>query len=121
MSKSAAVPHVLFVDDSEVMREVWPLLLRQLGFDVEVAEGGVTALDLARLRTPDIIVTDMMMPGMTGIDLYHVLRADSALMAVPVLFLTSGMFPPDRPQKDSWLGKDVAPEDLAKRIRSLLG
>lgn len=120
MSSRVLALRVLYVDDDEIMREVWPLHLGRLGFDVVVAEGATRALDLARFRMPDVIVTDMMMPGMTGIDLFHALRSDSTLSAVPVIFMTSGTFPPDRPAKDCWLGKDISPEELAEKILGLL-
>lgn len=111
---------MLFVDDDEIMREVWPLLLTPMGFDVVTADCGRRALHLARLRPPDAIVTDMMMPEMTGIDLFHALRLESSLNAVPVLFMTSGTFPVDRPPNECWLSKSINPEQLAARIRSLL-
>jgi len=120
MSSPAVAPHVLYVDDNEIMREVWPLLLAPMGFDVVTADSGRRALHLARLRQPDVIVTDMMMPEMSGIDLFHALRLERSLSVVPVLFMTSGTFPFDRPQKECWLSKSISPEQLATKIRSLL-
>jgi len=120
MSSAAATPHVLFVDDDEAMREVWSLLLVPLGFDIMAVEDAPHALELLRRWLPNVIVTDMMMPGMTGIELFYTLRADEAFRAVPVIFMTSGPFPADRPQEDFWLGKDVSPEQLATKIRSVL-
>lgn len=70
MSNVAATPHVLFVDDDEVMREVWPLLLVPMGFDMLAVEDAQHALEVVRRWLPNVIVTDMMMPGMTGIDLF---------------------------------------------------
>ncbi|WP_224013682.1 response regulator [Paraburkholderia tropica] len=120
MSRPLELPRVLFVDDSEVMREVWSLMLSPLGFDIVLAQSGKHALHLARSRLPDVVITDMVMPEMTGIDLFNALLADSILCVVPVIFLTSGTFPDSRPRRDHWLNKDVAPGLLAGKIRSLL-
>lgn len=120
MSTPVVKPQVLFVDDNEIMREVWPLLLVPLGFEVVTAHCGLRALDLARLRQPDVIVTDMMMPEMTGIDLFNILHADSVLRVVPVVFMTSGMFPDDRPCRNQWLNKNADPGQVAEKIRTLL-
>lgn len=120
MSMPVVIPQVLLVDDNEIMREVWPLLLVPLGLNVITAHCGLRALDLARLRQPDVIVTDMMMPEMTGIDLFNILHADSVLRVVPIIFMTSGTFPDDRPCRNHWLNKDADPEQVAEKIRSLL-
>lgn len=75
---------------------------------------------VARICRPDVIVTDMTMPAMTGIDLFNALQADDVLHVIPVIFMTSGPFPSERPRRDCWLDKNTEPEQLAGKIRRLI-
>jgi len=84
----SARPHVLVVEDNKTLRR---LLAYRLGkvFDVSVAENGERALQAVEVRTPDIIVSDIMMPVMDGFALLAALRADPATQAIPFIFLTA--------------------------------
>jgi len=63
--------------------------LEFMGYEVAVAENGKVLLALARERVPDLIITDVMMPEMTGYEALEELRKDEALKAVPVIVLTA--------------------------------
>jgi two-component system chemotaxis response regulator CheB len=77
---------VLVVDDSAVAREVLSTVLRRGGFDVETASGGAAAIQRIRLRRPDVIVLDLEMPEMSGLEfLEHIMRA----APIPVVVCSS--------------------------------
>ncbi|MHB0875743.1 MAG: response regulator [Anaerolineae bacterium] len=77
---------VLVVEDEPTLVETLRYNLRRQGYDVSVATDGITALALARKEAPDLILLDIMLPGMDGIEVCRVLRQEST---VPILMLTA--------------------------------
>jgi len=86
---SAGAPLVLLADDEPHITLVVSRKLRSAGLDVVTAEDGEEALDLARQRPPALVITDLQMPYMTGIDLARALKEDAATSGVPVIMLTA--------------------------------
>jgi CheY-like chemotaxis protein len=82
-------PSVLIVDDNEDSREILALILGMHGFTGVQARDGVEALELARSHRPAVIVTDIFMPRLDGIDLTRHLRADLELAHIPVVAQTA--------------------------------
>ena len=81
---------ILIVDDFSTMRRIIKNLLRDLGFNnTEEADDGTTGLPMLQTGKYDFLVTDWNMPGMTGIDLLRVVRADPKLQSLPVLMVTA--------------------------------
>jgi DNA-binding response OmpR family regulator len=80
---------ILHADDSEITRKVVREFLLANGFDVEQAPDGRAAFELARTTMPDMIVTDVEMPHMTGYEFCQAVKADPALRLVPVLIVSS--------------------------------
>lgn len=80
---------VLVADDQEPIRTMLKMSLEFMGYEVAAAENGRALLTLARERVPDLIITDVMMPEMTGYEALEELRKDEALKAVPVIVLTA--------------------------------
>ncbi len=81
---------VLLVDDEEDIRKIGRLSLEAVGkFKVMMAASASEALLLARSEPPDLILMDMMMPGMDGLSALAELQRDPALKAIPVLFMTA--------------------------------
>ncbi len=78
---------ILVVDDEPSITDAVSTSLRYEGYDVEVAETGRSALSSAQERTPDLIVLDVMLPDLDGLEVTRRLRADG--IRVPVLFLTA--------------------------------
>src|SRR5437660_7489161 len=76
---------VLVVDDEENIRLVLRTLLKKNGYDVEVADSGEAALPLVDSFGPDVIITDVRMPKMSGLDLLATLKAKNALATVIVM------------------------------------
>lgn len=80
--------HVLLVDDNADMREYLTHILGKY-VQVEAVADGVTALAVAQERTPDLILSDVMMPGLNGFELLQALRTDSRTREVPVILLSA--------------------------------
>lgn len=117
---------VLVVDDADDVREVLDLLLRANGFDVVLAEGGEAGLQIARVDPVDVILLDVMMPGMDGFEVCRELKATPATASLPVILLTArddmqaraeGM----RLGVSEFLAKPVDHEELLRRLRTQIG
>ena len=80
-------PHVLVVDDEPNVRRVLSTLLEQAGWATTRAESGEQALDLVRAQDPDLVITDLKMPGMDGMDLLG--RIQNSFPEIPVILLTA--------------------------------
>src|SRR5687767_15916114 len=80
---------ILTVDDSPSMRDMVRIALTSAGFDVTSAADGREALDLARKSAFDLVLSDVNMPVMDGIELIRALRAESAYRHTPILMLTT--------------------------------
>jgi two-component system chemotaxis response regulator CheY len=82
--------NILVVDDFSTMRRIIKNLLHDLGYqNVSEADDGNTALPMLRTGKFDFLITDWNMPGMPGLELLKIVRADSALSKLPVLMLTA--------------------------------
>ena len=84
---------ILVVDDHPVTREPLAKLLRYEGFQTTCAANGVEALDAVAGSRPDLILLDVMMPKMNGVDFLQNVRADARLRSIPVIALTGSMDP----------------------------
>lgn len=80
---------ILIVDDSQASLALARARLEQDGLDVVCADGGQAGLDLARREKPDLILLDMDMPDLSGVDVCRALKADRDLCMTPVVFLTA--------------------------------
>ena len=113
---------VLLVDDDPNLREVARYALSQAGFRVEEAANGRDALAAARARPPDLIVLDVRMPEMDGLEVCRELRKTSR---VPIVFLSSADEEIDRVLGlelggDDYLGKPFSPRELVARAKAVL-
>jgi len=117
-----AQPHVLVVDDDSHIAASLRRALIYEGYAVEVAPDGAMALNRARERMPDLVVLDVMLPGISGVEVCQRLRAAGD---VPILMLTAKDGTADRvvgldSGADDYLVKPFAYEELMARIRALL-
>ncbi len=81
---------VLLVDDDAAIRKVAEITLRKIGkWEVLVAESGAMALTLLNEFRPDVILMDMMMPGMDGLTTFNTIRQNPMLAGIPVIFMTA--------------------------------
>jgi two-component system response regulator MprA len=114
---------VLVVDDEPAVRESIGRSLRFEGYQVETATDGLTALDTMRTRRPDVVILDVVMPGLDGLETCRRLRVSGD--RVPVLMLTARRSVGDRVSgldagADDYLVKPFALEELLARVRALL-
>ena len=119
---SAAPRRILVVDDDPMVATTIQRVLRPEGYDVDVALDGAAALDQARARRPDLVVLDLMMPGIDGLEVCRQLRTGGNL---PILMLTARSGTADRVRgldtgADDYLVKPFAYAELLARVRALL-
>lgn len=81
-------PSVLLVEDSEPIRTAFTILLEETGYVVHVAEDGFEAVRTATEQAPDLVLLDMGLPGMDGLDVVRALKAQAVTAAIPVIALT---------------------------------
>lgn len=116
----------LVVDDSMLIRHTVCRFLEQRGFAVESATNGMDALEILRTVLPDLIVTDLMMPKMTGQELITKLKEAPQTAAIPIVILagrkTSSDLHADETRADFVIYKDIEIEDqLQKALIAALG
>ncbi len=80
---------ILIVDDEDGIRESLEELLRDEGYDVETAANGREALDRLSQALPCVVILDLLMPGISGNEVYERMQKDARLAAVPVIVSTS--------------------------------
>ena len=117
---------ILAVDDSPSMRQMVGQTLRAAGYDVIEAADGVEALELARGRVVDVVITDVNMPNMDGITLVAQLRALPSYRLVPLLLLTTESSPERKAQgkqagATGWMVKPFNPDQLLATLARVLG
>lgn len=110
---------ILLVDDAALFLELERTFLKRFGCEIVTARTGEDALAKARVRRPDAILLDVVMPGMNGYDVCRALRADEALKTVPVIFVASDPDPDEvsRCGGDGYLRKPVTREALLEALR----
>ena len=116
---------VLVVDDEPDVLLLCRLNLQQRGHELLEASEGGRALELAREGHPDVIVLDLMMPGITGYDVLEALQSDDATSDIPVLVLTAKSLRADRDRSHglgaaAFLTKPFMPSELCEMVDSLL-
>ncbi|WP_240529619.1 SpoIIE family protein phosphatase [Streptomyces mangrovisoli] len=114
---------VLVADDNADMREYLVRILTAAGYEAEAVSDGHTALRAARARVPDLIVSDVMMPGLDGLALLGALRSDTRTAAVPVLLLSARAGQEASIEglaagADDYLVKPFAAAELVARVRA---
>ena len=119
-------PIVLVCDDEPVLRMLVRATLEQGDYTVVEASDGDEALARTRAEHPDLILLDMMMPGRSGSDVLHELRADAATAETPVIMLTARAQAADREAMnlagaDHYLTKPFSPVGLAALVEEVLG
>jgi class 3 adenylate cyclase/CheY-like chemotaxis protein len=126
-ARTGGSPHqatVLVVDDTPSNIKVMAALLEPLGYRVLSAESGPEALEIAQRHRPDLILLDLIMPGMDGYEVCRRLRTDSATSFVPVVIVTAST-ERDRVRAielgaDDFLTKPLQHAELRARVRSLI-
>src|SRR5947209_18805790 len=115
--------NVLVVDDEAVLAEMVSLALRYEGWNISTASDGAAAIAAARAQRPDVVVFDVMLPDMSGLEVLHKLREENPQL--PVLLLTAKDAVEDRiagltAGGDDYVTKPFSIEEVVPRLRSLL-
>lgn len=116
---------VLVVDDEPMARTLLRLMLVRAGFDVVEAEDGFDALDKLKQDAPDVMILDVMMPGMDGFSVCETVRAAPTTSELPIIMLSAktdldsvnrGL----RLGANKYLTKPISPEELTRQVRDVL-
>jgi signal transduction histidine kinase/response regulator RpfG family c-di-GMP phosphodiesterase len=125
VSSEKVVGTVLVVDDNPDLRFYVSAILRDSGFAVLVARNGEEGFAVAKKRRPNLIVTDLMMPLISGLDLIRMIREDEELQGTPVILLTAKADEDTRIEgvergADAYLSKPFNDRELLAEVRNLL-
>jgi two-component system, OmpR family, alkaline phosphatase synthesis response regulator PhoP len=117
--------NVLVAEDDEGQAELVRRYLEREGHGVTVVQDGRAALDVLRRRRPDLLVLDVMMPRVDGLDVCRIVRSQQALAGLPVLMLTARSTEDDLLLgldlgADDYMTKPFSPRELMARVRALL-
>lgn len=117
-------PYVICADDDRDILSLVALRLQRSGFDVATANDGEEALELARARRPVVVVLDVMMPRLDGVELVKTLRADTELSDVKIVLLSARAQDADVARglaagADAYLVKPFKYTELAEEIERL--
>ena len=113
---------ILLVEDDTTLRETVAYNLRNQGYEVITADNGLAALDAARRESPDVMLLDVMLPGIDGFEVCRLLRKETSL---PILMLTARSDEVDRVVglemgADDYLTKPFSMRELMARVKALL-
>src|ERR1700722_4492968 len=116
---------ILVVDDEPDALELIEVNLKASGYEVLVADDGRGALQKARAALPDLILLDVMLPEMDGLEVCKALRRDAATALIPVIMLTARAAEMDRVLglelgADDYITKPFSPRELILRVKNLL-
>ena len=116
---------VLVVEDENDVVDLLRYHFKKAGFKVEIANSGDAGLSAVRSRRPDAVVLDLMLPGMTGLEVCRALKADSETASIPVLMLTARSEVKDRVKgleigADDYVTKPFSPKEVVLRVQGLL-
>jgi CheY-like chemotaxis protein len=113
---ASAPPHILVVDDDPDVLYALSETLSEAGYSVYGARDGIEALDAIEERRPDLIITDLLMPTMTGFELLGALHDDPGLASIPTLIVTGARLPPEQRTTGRVFSK---PLDLERLLRAI--
>jgi DNA-binding response OmpR family regulator len=125
MTTKAANKKILVADDEVDVLNLVSTNLKAAGFNVLKAEDGPAALELARSILPALIVLDLMLPGLSGLEVCKLLRADPATKQIPIIMLTAKAEEVDRIVglelgADDYITKPFSPRELVLRVKSVI-
>jgi DNA-binding response OmpR family regulator len=124
-SRSTGEPRILIVDDESAIRLVCRVNLDSAGFETIEAEDGETALALARSERPDLILLDVMLPGLDGWEVAAKLREMPETRDIPIVFLTARSAAPDEVRGHEvgglgFIAKPFDPAELSQTVTATL-
>ena len=117
--------HILIAEDDRDIAELITHFIRKEGWSTHVAGTGDDALAYARCHPVDLVVLDVMLPGLSGLEICRALRSDAATEAIPIIMVTARAEETDRILglelgADDYLPKPFSPNELVARVRALI-
>ena len=118
--------HVVLVEDEQNIAEAIRFLLSNEGWRVEMLANGTSAVEVIRKALPDLVMLDVMLPGRSGFEILHDLRADPDLSELPVLMLTARGQARDREMAERagvsrFMTKPFSNTEMLDAVRALTG
>ena len=116
---------ILIVEDNEKNMKLVRDILQAKGYQTLEAVNAEDGVKLAAEKNPDLVLMDIQLPGMSGIDAIGVLRADAATAAIPVVAVTASVMPQDRNKImeagfDAYIGKPINLKEFLDTVRNML-
>jgi len=117
--------HILVAEDDRDIADLVALYIQKAGWTAHVAASGDDALAYARQSPVDVAILDVMLPGLSGLEVCRALRADKATAAIPIIMVTARADEADRIVgleigADDYVSKPFSPPELVARIRALM-
>lgn len=118
-------PRILIVEDEVGLSRSLSWYFNREGFDTHVSETGPDGLQTAQAVLPDVVLLDLMLPGLTGLDVCRALRADPPTRDIPVVMMTARAEPADRAAgysagADDYVTKPFSNKEVLARVKALL-
>jgi len=116
---------VLVVEDNPLNMKLFSAMIASQGYDVLQASDGLDGLDLAQQRHPDLIIVDIQLPGMSGLDVTHTLKADDNTRDIPIIATTAYAQRGDEERIrasgcDGYMAKPIAISEFLDLVRSFM-
>jgi two-component system chemotaxis response regulator CheY len=116
---------IMIVDDCQTTRKLLGIYLKSSGFDVVFAENGLDAIEKLATHTVNLVMTDLNMPYMDGIELVKTLRADPNWSSLPIIMVTTEADPEEREKAfaagaNDYMVKPVSAERIAQNVKNIL-
>lgn len=126
MAKKGGKPRLLVVEDDPALAKVLQMRLQIEGFEVQVAGDGAEAMKMIGRKPPDLVVCDLMMPVMDGLEVTRAIKGSPKLNSIPILILTAlksekQTVELEKLGADGFATKPYDGKELTARIRQLLG
>lgn len=120
-----SAPHILLAEDNKANVATFTAYLSACNYQVTVASDGKMAIELAKVERPDLILMDVQMPGMDGLETIRLMRADAQLATVPIIALTALAMPGDKERciaagANQYLSKPIKLRHLVEIIQQSL-
>jgi two-component system, OmpR family, response regulator VicR len=117
---------LIYIEDDQEMIDLVGLILSRRGFQVEGAHGGRKGLEMVFAEPPDLILLDLMMPGMDGWEVYQQIKGNEATREIPVIVITAKAQAIDRvlglhiAKVDDYIAKPFRPQELIDSVDRVL-
>ena len=116
---------ILVVDDEPIILKVVTFRLQKMGYDIVTAIDGLEAVEVTKKEKPDLIILDVVLPGMNGLEVCKTIKKDDKLKNTPIILLTASLENLEEKAKecnaDDYSLKPFDPEVLMEKIKKFIG